>query len=112
MTTGIDWQSAICDLSNVLDEERKITIFRVIQACLNHLLTHMNIQEVILSIELINQSVKVDIKDDGIIPDEIQEFNVDSDINNIKRRIRLFDGSFYKTLEPDGGCHLSFSIPL
>lgn len=109
---GIEWQSAIDDLTNLLDEERQITIFRVVQACLNYLLTNSNTQEIIFSIREIGHSVIVDIKDDASITEDESEFNHGRDISNIRRRVGLFNGTFSKVIVPEGGRHLSFSIPL
>lgn len=108
---GIEWQSAIDDLSNLLDEERQITIFRVVQACLNYLLTNSNSQEIILSIRENGHSVIVDIKDDASLVTDESEFNHGRDISNIRRRVGLFKGTFSIVTEPEGDRHLSFTIP-
>lgn len=108
----IEWQADIDKLPVDFEEERKITVYRVIQESLNNILKHAKASEVMVTLEVGHNEVVVNIKDDGC------GFEVDLDagnyfgLNTMRGRITLFGGWFNIQSNKYSGTHLSFGIPI
>lgn len=108
---GIEWQADIVDISGMLDSDREIIIYRVIQECINNILKHANASEVVLSLGVYSGVVNVNIKDDG------DGFNVNKTtqnslgLNEMKDRLTLFGGWFEIASEEGSGTHVKFGLP-
>ncbi len=108
----IEWQADIDELPDNFEDEREITLYRVIQEALNNILKHANASEVMLTIERKNNNVVVNIKDDGQGFEANKEGQNYFGLNTMKGRITLFGGWFNIQSNQQSGTHLSFGIPI
>jgi len=107
----IEWQADIEDLPGDIDSDREITVYRVIQECVNNILKHANASEVIFSMRMDGNNVLVNIKDDGHGFDVNKQVVGSLGLNEMRGRIKLFGGWFEIESEPDAGTHVKFGIP-
>ena len=111
-TQSIEYQIDIDSDPLKISSEIQITLYRVIQECLNNILKHANATEVILSLVMKQHKILLDIKDDGT------GFNVEEidstglGINTMKGRLELFGGSLTIYSIPGTGTHLRIGIPI
>ncbi|HEX9060578.1 MAG TPA: sensor histidine kinase [Clostridia bacterium] len=95
-----------------------LTSFRIIQEALNNIKKHANAKNVNITVEFIEDSLKLNVFDNGkgFKLDEVKKNN--NDINSgfglasMKERVQLLDGSFEIDSMPGRGTHISVSLPL
>ena len=108
---GIEWQADIEDLPRNIDSDREITIYRVIQECVNNILKHAKASEVMFSLRVDGEDVLVNIKDDGDGFDVSDQVAGSRGLNEMKGRIKLFGGWFEIESKTGAGTHVKFGIP-
>ena len=108
---GIEWQADIVDLSGIIDSEREIIIYRVIQECVNNILKHADASEVVLMLRVSGGTVLVNIKDDGVGFDPNEKTASSLGLDEMKGRITLFGGWFEVRAEKGAGTHIKFGLP-
>ncbi|OQP65748.1 hypothetical protein A3860_14205 [Niastella vici] len=102
-------------LDNILDEKRKLMLFRIIQEQVNNVLKHASAKNLV--IELIADSeghaVDLTISDDG------KGFELDKvrskkgvGLSNIASRAQLFNGSVHIVTGLGEGCKLKINVPI
>ena len=102
-------------IDNVLDEKRKLMLFRIIQEQVNNVLKHASAKNLV--IELIADSeghaVDLTISDDG------KGFELDKvrskkgvGLSNIASRAQLFNGSVHIVTALGEGCKLKINVPI
>ena len=106
----IEWQADIDDIPAGIAKNREITIYRVIQECLNNVLKHAEATEVILSLRNENDTIYVNIKDDGRGFDIKEGSTTSLGLHEMRNRIELFGGWFMIESGLDTGTHVSFGI--
>lgn len=111
-TQNIQYQVDIDNTPFTIEAEREITLYRVIQECLNNILKHAQAAEVILSLTVKHKKIQVNIKDDGkgFITDSMDPTGLG--INTMKGRLELFGGGLTINSTPGTGTHLIISIPI
>ena len=109
-TQNIEWQADIDDIPAGINKNREITIYRVIQECLNNILKHADATEVILSLRNDDDTIYVNIKDDGKGFDLKEESTTSLGLHEMRHRIELFGGWFVIESGLDAGTHVSFGI--
>lgn len=102
-------------LDNILDEKRKLMLFRIIQEQVNNVLKHASAKNLV--IELIADSeghaIDLTISDDG------KGFELDKvrlkkgvGLSNISSRAQLFNGSVHIVTALNEGCKLKINVPI
>lgn len=102
-------------IDNILDEKRKLMLFRIIQEQVNNVLKHASAKNLV--IELIADSeghaVDLTISDDG------KGFELDKvrskkgvGLSNIASRAQLFNGSVHIVTALGEGCKLKINVPI
>jgi PAS domain S-box-containing protein len=102
-------------IDNILDEKRKLMLFRIIQEQVNNVLKHASAKNLV--IELIADSeghvVDLTISDDG------KGFELDKvrskkgvGLSNIASRAQLFNGSVHIVTALGQGCKLKINVPI
>jgi signal transduction histidine kinase len=107
---NIKFESEECN-EDVLPENQKLSLFRIVQEQLNNIIKHSGAQNVSIRLRTKRQEFILEIKDDG------RGFDIDSapkgiGILNIKNRAELFNGKAEIFSEPGNGCLLVVSFPL
>jgi len=108
----IEWQADIEALPGDIDSEREITLYRVIQECVNNILKHADASEVVFSLRMDGNTILVNVKDDGKGFDINEEVTDSLGLNGMKGRLKLFGGWFEIESEPAAGTHVKFGVPL
>jgi PAS domain S-box-containing protein len=95
---------------NSLNENQKLTLFRIVQEALNNVVRHAEATKTIIELSLIKNQIKLIIKDDGkgFDPAAIKK---GAGLNNIRNRVYLLNGSLTVKTEPGKGCTLLVKLP-
>ena len=107
-TFHTDWKEVDEEL---VSEQLKLTIFRIIQEQLNNIIKHAKAKNVWIKMKLQNQRLLISVKDDG------KGFNmIDKSkgvgLKNISSRAGLHNGAMQMQSEPGKGCELKVSFSL
>ncbi len=107
-----EFHSELTDLDeDVIPEQLKLTIFRIIQEQLNNIIKHAKAKTVWVKIKMHNQRLLISVKDDG------KGFNVIEKskgvgLKNISSRAGLHNGTMQMQSEPGKGCELKVAFSM
>lgn len=95
----------------LVPENQKLTLFRIIQEQLNNIAKHAEAKHVSIVIKNTEKKILLEIKDDGkgFNPKKIRN---GLGITNIRNRAELFGGSAQVLSQPGKGCTLKVSLPV
>lgn len=96
---------------DLIEDRRKLTVFRIIQEQLTNILKHAEAAEILIRLYIDRQNIILTIADDGKGFDTSRH-RKGVGITNIISRVELFNGKVDILSKPCGGCILSVSIPL
>ncbi|HVG12381.1 MAG TPA: PAS domain-containing protein [Flavisolibacter sp.] len=99
------------DLEGLLDEQRKLTIFRIVQEALNNAIKHAKATTVQVKLKNDATSLSLNICDDGLGFDPASVIK-GSGLKNIQNRVYLSDASFAIRSKPGKGCKIEIKFPL
>lgn len=109
---AIDWVVKTDIDENLLQEEQKIAVYRIIQEAVNNVLRHSEANEVILSVTCDENELSIEIKDDGKgIPDD-QTIEEGIGFSTMSGRAELLGGWMKVISSETQGTILKFGIPL
>ncbi|MFH1169686.1 MAG: HAMP domain-containing protein [Chloroflexota bacterium] len=100
-----------------LPPQIEIALFRITQEALNNIARHARAQNVVLSVEYKDSSIRIEVEDDGIgfdvdavslKPDKVQGVG----LLGMKERIMLLGGDFDIESQPGGGTRLTVEVNL
>lgn len=89
----------------------QLTVYRIIQEQLNNIHRHAKAGRVDIRLQYADNAIQLTVKDDGIGFDPSGK-NEGIGLENIRRRVRNFDGSVRIISAPGNGCELFVRIPL
>jgi two-component system, NarL family, sensor histidine kinase UhpB len=92
-----------------LNDEDKITIFRIVQEQLNNILKHANASFVFIGLEVIDQNVKLCIKDDGVGFDPLT-CKKGLGLRNIHNRVEYYAGTIEIETSEGAGCEMRITL--
>lgn len=101
------------NIDNVLDEKRKLMLFRIVQEQVNNILRHS--QATIMTIELYEEGrmIELTIHDNGVGFDmEKVKQKKGVGLSNIISRAELFNGKVIIKTSPGNGCRLNINVPI
>jgi signal transduction histidine kinase len=108
----------IDDLPEDLDPELEMTVYRIVQECLNNVLRHAEAKEVLLRVECRDGVLEVQVKDDGrgFDPTGAGAMTAPGDgqglgLLGIRERLALFGGWLSIESAPGRGTHVRFGVP-
>ncbi|MBK9331975.1 MAG: hypothetical protein IPM96_06115 [Ignavibacteria bacterium] len=114
-TAEIKFTCSIDNIDKILLPESEISIYRIIQECMNNILRHSEASEVILNISRGENFISILIGDDGIGFDEnklkSEKGKHGFGIQGILERIRLIKGEMNIESVPGEGTTLNFKVP-
>jgi two-component system sensor histidine kinase UhpB len=109
---GIDIE---LDIHNIIeaevDEQRKLTLFRIIQEQLNNIMKHARATEVMIRLSIEGVDIVLTMVDNGIGFD-MTKHRKGVGITNIISRTELFKGKVEIQSKPGDGCVLTVRLPL
>ena len=96
---------------NEIDQNLKITLYRIVQEQLNNIIKHADAADVHVSISSDNRHLNLKIEDNGKGFDT-HESRRGIGINNIISRAELFNGKVAIKTAPGKGCYLNINVPI
>ena len=93
-----------------LDENQKLTMFRIVQEALNNIVRHAEARETIIELSVQKGMIRLVIKDDGkgFDPTAVK---TGAGLNNIRNRVYLLNGSLTVDAQSGKGCTLVVELP-
>jgi PAS domain S-box-containing protein len=98
-------------LETFLNKNQKLTIFRILQEALNNAMKHAKAITVQIGLKLVNNTVLVTIKDDGIGFDP-SLIKMGAGLKNIQNRVYLIGGTYSILSAPKKGCEIIINFPV
>jgi PAS domain S-box-containing protein len=95
---------------NILNENQKLTLFRIVQEALNNIVRHAEATETIIELSIQKSIFKLIIKDNGKGFDPTSVKN-GAGLNNIRNRVYLLNGNLTLDTQPGKGCTLVVQLP-
>jgi len=109
---GIHFQLDIHNIPEAeVDEQRKLTLFRIIQEQLNNIMKHARATEAMIRLTIEGQDIVLTIVDNGVGFD-ISKHRKGVGITNIISRTELFKGKVEISSKPGDGCVLTVRLPM
>lgn len=103
------------DIHNIIesevDEQRKLTLFRIIQEQLNNIMKHAKATEVMIRLSIEGKDIVLTVVDNGVGFD-ISRHRKGVGITNIISRTELFKGKVEIQSKPGDGCVLTVRLPM
>jgi PAS domain S-box-containing protein len=101
------------DIDELLDDKRKLTLFRVIQEQVNNVLKHSGAANLMIELRNEKQWIGLSISDDGIGFDQTTvRARKGNGLSNIISRADLFNGVVKIDTAPGKGCRLTVHVPI
>ena len=91
--------------------ELKINLYRILQEQLNNIIKYAGATEIFVGLKFVDNNLKLTIKDNGKGFDP-KQYSKGIGLENMKRRAKLFSGTFKLNTSPDKGCEITIEIPL
>ena len=120
-STKIKIKISIVNIDGLFSPEEELSIYRIIQECLNNIIKHsgaknsqLNIRFIAASLELTNSQEKVEIviKDDGIGFDLASKRKTSFGLDNIVQRTELLGGRYNINSAPGKGTTITINLPI
>ncbi len=119
-STEIKISISIVNIDGLFSPDEELSIYRIIQECLNNIIKHSGAKKSELmirfnggNIELTNAQEKVEIiiKDDGIGFDLASKRKTSFGLDNIVQRTELLGGKYYINSVPGKGTTITITLP-
>lgn len=94
-----------------LNEDDKVAIFRIVQEQLSNILKHANATMVVIRLEVINNRVRLCIKDDGV-GFNLSQCKKGLGLRNIYNRVEYYSGSIQVYTSEGNGCEMCITLKL
>lgn len=101
------------DIDTLLDEKKKLMLFRIIQEQVNNVLKHADANTLVIELIVDGATIDLTISDDG------KGFEMDKvrikkgvGLSNISSRAELFNGKVNIVTGKDKGCKLNINVPI
>lgn len=99
-------------IDELLDDKRKLTLFRIVQEQVNNVLKHSGAKNLLLRLTQEDQFICLVISDDGSGFDSASvRAKKGSGLSNIISRAELFNGVVSLETAPGAGCRLTVQVP-
>jgi PAS domain S-box-containing protein len=98
-------------IENVLDQNQKLTIFRIIQETMNNALKHAKANTAHVSIVRSRGHIHLTIEDNGI-GFEMHSVKKGVGLKNIQNRVYLVNGNYTIETAPGKGCRIFIKFPI
>ena len=94
----------------------EVTLFRIIQECLNNVRKHAEANEVEVRLKIMEAEIEVSIEDNGrgFDPNAVTSNTMEGGIGlfSMRERAELVGGNLSVESSPGNGCQVSLHIPL
>ncbi len=114
-STDIVFTKSIDTIDKLVKPEVEISLYRIVQECINNILKHSKATEVILNVSKGNDNISILISDNGV---GFDHGKVKADpsshgfgLRGMSERVKLFDGKFNIKSSPGEGTDYNISVP-
>ncbi len=115
-STTLKFISHVDIIDKKLTPDTEISLFRIIQECINNIVKHSSAEEVIVNIKKGDENISIFISDNGkgFSPDIIKanSGNYGFGLKGMNERVKLFKGKFDINSIPGSGTDINIVIPL
>lgn len=102
-----------CNTSPVgINPQVELILFRIIQEALHNIIKHANASSIQVHVESVDNTLKLQVTDDGVGFDRFANNNSGSGLNNIESRCKLINATFDLQSSPGEGTTVSITLPL
>ncbi len=110
-TTKIDTDFNYSGSAQLMDDDLKLNIYRIIQEQLNNILKHAQAKKISIMVEAGEKNIRMFVADDG------KGFDVESKkkgigVANMINRVESFNGTINIQSSPDNGCKIKINLPV
>jgi two-component system sensor histidine kinase UhpB len=109
--TGIKTTFGYAVSNELLSDELKLNLFRVMQELTGNILKYAEAKNITVSIQTQNKAISIEVSDDGKGFD-IEKKRDGIGISNITNRVESFNGKIEIESSPGNGCSVHINIPL
>lgn len=104
----------IDDIDDLISFKEEMSIYRIIQECLNNIIKHSKADSAKINITHRKKEILLNIRDNGIGFNYSKKFNNHKNLGlkNLKNRVDLFKGTFKINSKENKGTLIKISIPL
>ena len=112
LATAINIVYEVTDANrDILTADQQLNVYRIVQEHLNNIIKHAKAKNVVISVKLVNDQIKITIEDDG------QGFDITArrkgiGFKNIQSRAELLNGRMNVKSKPGKGCLLEVNFPV
>jgi len=99
------------ELENILSENHKLMVFRIIQEALSNVINHAKATTVLLTLARNNNDATIILKDNGV-GFEPAKVRKGSGLKNIQNRVYLSNGKLLLESAPGEGCKIFITFPI
>jgi len=110
-TTNIETSFIYTGSSQMIEDDLKLNIYRIIQEQLNNIYKHAHASHISIIVEVLKQNIHVSVADDG------KGFDVGKKkkgigIANMINRVESFNGTMEIESSPGNGCRTEINLPI
>ncbi|MEO8444462.1 MAG: CHASE3 domain-containing protein [Gammaproteobacteria bacterium] len=111
-SAGLDCKSTIPEEIADLPQDLAIALFRAGQESLTNIIRHAKARNVELSVDVVDDVIKVLVRDDGVgLNLEGRQFRSSHGITGMRHRIQALGGTFNLRSSPGHGTEVEISVP-
>ncbi|RED97465.1 PAS domain S-box protein [Marinoscillum furvescens] len=99
------------DSDQVVPHEIKLNVYRIVQEQINNIIKHAKATRIDQSIKITPTLVEVTTEDNGVGFDP-EAVSKGIGLNNISRRVKIFEGELEIETAPNKGCKMTIKIPI
>jgi two-component system sensor histidine kinase UhpB len=111
MASPIQFSFIHDEACELLSSGKKITIFRIVQEQLKNILKHSKARKASIQLQIVNEEVQLNVKDDGIGFD-VKQSSPGIGLSNIYERTQFYNGRLSIHSEKGKGCEITVFMPL
>jgi two-component system, sensor histidine kinase LadS len=108
---AIETDIEVCDLPDNMNPEIEITVYRVIQECMNNILKHAEATRVTCRISSTANAIEVQLMDNGMGFSFGERQSKTLGLLEMEGRVRMLGGHFNLTSQPGEGTEVQFRLP-
>jgi signal transduction histidine kinase len=112
--SGVAFERRIADIDKLLSEESELSVYRVVQECLNNVVKHSKSSRAEIEVDHVGRGIKIAVRDfgSGFSPDEVlsKKNRVGFGFQSIRERVDLLGGKVDITSKPGQGTRVSIEI--
>jgi signal transduction histidine kinase len=98
-------------IENILSDNYKLMIYRIIQEAVSNSIKHSNANELCISLAQLNNNIQLNIYDNGVGFNQ-KTVKKGAGLNNIQNRVYIANGTLTILSEEGKGCRLKINFPI